>query len=59
MADTSKEIKKTTAEIEREEELKAFNADLKLAEFQARIDKGELTQDEKDTFNALRPGYFK
>lgn len=60
MADTnSKEIKTTTTATEAEEELKAFNADVKLSQYAARIANGELSPAEKATLNALKPGSVK
>lgn len=46
MADNSKELIKNNASAE--EELQAFNTDVKLADLQDRIERGDLSQDEKD-----------
>ena len=41
-----------------EDEVKAFEADLKLAEFNARIENGEISPDEKATLEMLAPHRF-
>jgi len=54
MSDTSKEIKKT-AEVNQseKEEFDAFEADIKMANYMARIENGELTPEEKESRNAM------
>ena len=41
-----------------EDEVKAFEADLKLAEFNARIENGQISPDEKATLEMLAPHRF-
>lgn len=56
MSDTnSKEInnKNNTIPEATDEEIKAFEADLELAEYMARVKNGELTEDEKANRNTL------
>jgi hypothetical protein len=55
MADTTNRkelINNTTAD---EDALNAFNADVRLAEMQERIDRGEITADQKAFFDQLNP----
>lgn len=55
MADTTNRkelINNTTAD---EDALNAFNADVRLAELQERIDRGEITADQKAFLDQLNP----
>ena len=43
-------------EMLKEKELEAFNTDVKLAEFHARVERGELTEDEQHFLDSLLHG---